>query len=342
MENAPIAVILAAGLGKRMRSDRPKVLHEVGGRPLIEWTVNAAQEVGASPVVAVVGHQRDRVVAHLEARYGRGAVVAAHQREPRGTGDAVSAALGELGGEDGGRVVAILSGDVPLLPAEMLASLVAACERAPGELALISARAEDPTGYGRIVRGPEGGAARVVEELDATPAERSLHEVNAGFYAAKLARLRDDVESLSGENAQGELYLTDLVARASRRGRVDVLEAPWDEVAGINDRQDLAAVEASYQARRRRALMRAGATLAAPEQTFIDADAGPVGADVWLGPGVQIRGRTRIADRTRIDAGCVLVDTEVGAGAVLGPYCVLRGVTVGEGERIEPFARRSG
>lgn len=337
----PIVVILAAGLGTRMRSERAKVLHEVAGRPLIEWAVDTARGAGAGRVVAVLGHQAARVRAHLDARYGDGAVAYAHQREPKGTGHAVMAALEALEGEDGDRVVAVTSADVPLLPAETLASTVSACEGAAGELALVSARAPRPMRYGRIVRGASGEVERVVEDADATPEEREIDEINAGFYAVRLSRLREDLSSLSADNAQGELYLTDLVARAASRGRVAAIEAPYDDVAGVNDRVDLAGVEALFQARRRRDAMRGGATLPAPDQVYFDAASGPLGRDVWIGPGVHIRGQTRIGDDCRIEGSSVLIDADVGAGAVVGPLAVIEGARVEPGEIVEPLSRRT-
>ena len=323
-----------------MRSDRAKVLHEVGGRPLLAWAIDSARAAGAERIVAVLGHQIERVRADLTARYGQGNIAIAHQREPNGTGHAVMTALGELASEADDRVVVVTSGDVPLLPADVLAALVRACEGASSGLSLVSSTMPRQLPYGRIVRDAEGEVVRIVEHADATAEERAITEFNAGFYAMALGRLRGDIASLTSDNAQGELYLTDLIEKAARRGRVGVVEAPYEEVAGVNDRVDLAAVEATYQRRRREALMRAGVTLVSPEQTFVDADVGPVGGDVWIAPGVQLRGVTRIGDGARIDAHCVVVDADIGAGASLGPGCVIQGAAVAPGEVVEALSHR--
>ena len=336
--SSSVVIILAAGLGTRMKSSRAKVLHEVAGRPLIGWAVDAAREAGAARVIAVLGHQLERVRDVLSARYGEGAVDVAHQREQRGTGHAVMSALPAIESEPDERVVLITSGDAPLLPAETLASLAQACEASSAGLALVSARMPRSMPYGRIVRDERGRVARIVEHADASPAEREIDEINAGFYAIRLARLREDIASLRSDNAQGELYLTDLVARAAARGEVAVIEANYDAVAGVNDRVDLAAVEATCRRRIREAAMRAGVTLAAPEQAFIDADAGPFGRDVWIGPNVHIRGKTSIGDGCRIDAGCVLEDVVLGCDVSVGPNCVLQNATIGDRVAIGPFA----
>ena len=337
---SPAVIILAAGLGTRMRSERAKVLHEVAGRPLIAWAVDTARAAGARRVTAVLGHQLERVAALLAARYGEGAIDIAHQREQKGTGHAVMAALPGLENESGERIVVVTSADAPLLPADSLTTLTEACESSSSGLALVSARMPRPMPYGRLVRAPDGALARIVEHADATPHEREIDEINAGFYAIRLGRLREEIASLTSDNAQGELYLTDLVARAAERGAVPVIEAPYEDVAGVNDRVDLAAVEASCRRRIQDGLMRAGVTFAAPDQTFIDADAGPIGRDVWVGPNVHIRGRTRIGDGCRIDAGCVLTDAEIGAGAALGPHCVITGVIIDERAVLGPFTHR--
>jgi bifunctional UDP-N-acetylglucosamine pyrophosphorylase / glucosamine-1-phosphate N-acetyltransferase len=333
-----IVIILAAGLGTRMKSERAKVLHEVAGRPLIAWAVDAARAAGADRVIAVLGHQLERVQEVLTDRYGAGAIGVAHQREQRGTGHAVMSALPALESEPGDRIVLITSADAPLLPVPILASLAEACERSPADVALVSARMPRPMPYGRLVRGDDGAVARIVEDADASPEERRIVEINAGFYAIRLRRLREDIASLSSDNAQGELYLTDLVERAAARGEVGVIEADYDEVAGVNDRLDLAAVEATCRRRIREALMREGITLGSPEHTFIDADAGPFGRDIWIGPNVHIRGRTRLGDGCRIEPGCVLTDADIGERVILGPHSVIERASIGSGAMVGPFA----
>ena len=333
----PVVLVLAAGLGTRMKSDRAKVLHEVAGRPLIGWSVDTARAAGADRVVAILGHQLDEVRAALDARYGEGAVEIAHQEQQKGTGHAVMSALPALEREPDDRVVVITSGDAPLLPAETMAELCRACAGTPSGLALVSARMPRPMPYGRLVRDDRGVLARIVEDSDATDAERAIDEINAGFYAVRLGRLREDIAALTSDNAQGELYLTDLAASAHARGGAAVIEVAFEDVTGVNDRTDLALVEAACRRRITRDLMKAGVTMPAPEQVFIDADAGPIGRDVWLGPGVHLRGNTRVGDGCRIDAGSVLTDVTVAAGATIKPHSVLEDTVVGDGAQVGPF-----
>lgn len=321
-----------------MKSDRAKVLHEVAGRPLIIWAVETARAAGAERVVAVLGHQLAEVKAVLDARYGEGTIEVAEQREQRGTGHAVQAAMPALSGEPDQRVVVILSGDAPLLLAERVAELARASAEAPSHLALLSTRPSVPVHYGRLVRDRAGVLQRIVEHKDATGDERRIDEMNAGFYAIRLGELRADIESLTTDNAQGELYLTDLAARAAARGGAAVREAPFDEVSGINDRVDLAAVEAAARRRILEHWMREGVSAADPASTYIDADVGPLGRDTWLGPGVCLRGRTRVGAGARIDTGSVLTDVEVADHAWVKPYTVASESSIGEEAQTGPFA----
>lgn len=337
MSDKPVVLILAAGLGTRMKSDRAKVLHEIAGRSLIVWAVETARAAGAERVVAILGHQSEDVRAVLDARYGAGSVEVALQPEQKGTGHAVLCALPALEREPDDRVVIILTGDAPLLAAERVAELAAACRQSQSGLALLSTHPTRPVAYGRLVRDGAGTLQRIVEHADATEDQRAITEMNAGFYAVRLAHLRQDVASLRSDNAQGEFYLTDLAERAAGRGGAAVIDAPFEEVSGINDRAELAAVAAVARRRINEAWMRAGVSMIAPEQTFIDADAGPLGRDVLLGPGVHLRGNTRVGERAHIDAGCVLTDSEVAAGAYLKPYSVLSEAVIGEAAEIGPF-----
>ena len=213
----PIVVIMAAGLGTRMKSERAKVLHEVAGRPLIVWAIETARAAGAGRVIAVLGHQLDAVCTALDARYGAGAIEVAEQREQRGTGHAVQAALPALEREPDDRLVIILSGDAPLLRPERLSELVRAAAESPAKLALLSTRPGPGVPYGRLVRDERGVLQRIVEHKDASASERAIEEMNAGFYAIRLRELRADIATLTSDNAQKELYLTDLAARAAAR-----------------------------------------------------------------------------------------------------------------------------
>ena len=337
MSEKPAVLILAAGLGTRMKSNVAKVLHSVAGRHLVVWAVEAARDAGAERVVAILGHQIDVVRGVLDSRYGEGEIDVAHQAEQKGTGHAVLCALPALDNEPDDRVVVILTGDAPLFRGERVAELVEACAASPSGMALISTRPTRPVHYGRLVRDADGVLQRIVEHADATDEERAIDEMNAGFYAIRLGELRKGVAALGSNNAQGELYLTDLAEAAAARGGAAVIEAPFEEVYGINDRIDLAQVEAAARRRINEQHMRNGVTMVAPEQTFIDADIGGIGQDVILAAGVHLRGNTTVGDRVRIDAGSVLTDVSVADGAYIKPYSVLSEAKIGPDTEIGPF-----
>ncbi len=249
---APVAIILAAGKGTRMGSDLPKVLHTMGDEPLVAFPVRAAREAGASRVVVVVGYQGDRVRDEVRRLFpdADGWLSFATQREQLGTGHAVMCGLPPLLGVDG--VALVLAGDVPLLKASTLRDLVARCDQSSSGLALCSFEVADPTGYGRILRDAEGGERRVLgirEHKDATAAERAITECNAGTYAVSLEHLRADLPRLGRDNAQGEIYITDLVELAVARGEVIALSIDEHEAAGVNTPEQLAALEAIWRAR---------------------------------------------------------------------------------------------
>jgi bifunctional UDP-N-acetylglucosamine pyrophosphorylase/glucosamine-1-phosphate N-acetyltransferase len=329
--------IMAAGLGTRMKSDLPKVLHRIAGRPMLHWVVTAARAAGANRVVAILGHKADAVKTALDASFGAGAVDVALQTEQRGTGHAVQCALPAVADEDDDRIVVILSGDAPLLASERIAELVAACEASPAGMALLSTVPPRPMPYGRLVRDAAGKLERIVEHVDASEDQRKIQDTNAGFYAIRLGALRKDLATLTADNAKGELYLTDLVSRAAVRGGATAIDAPFSEVAGINDRVDLAAVEVSARRRINEAWMRSGVTLVDPATTYIDADVGPLGKDAWLGPNVSLRGKTTIGDGARIDAGSVLTDVHVADHVNIKPYSILTSTELGSRAEIGPF-----
>ncbi len=329
------AVVLAAGRGKRMRSATPKVLHAIGGRPLIAFPLALARRLGCERIVTVVGHGRkevERVVAGLP---GGEDVSLAVQEEQLGTGHAVMAALPALRGFR--EAVLILSGDVPLLGRETISRLRRAYRRAGGPLAMVAFRPDDPSGYGRVIR--EGrGAVAVREHRDCNRAERAIGEVNAGIYLVDIGFLRRSVRRLRADNDQGELYLTDLVELAARGSRVPVIEADESEVAGVNDRVDLARAERELLARKKEELMRGGVTLRHPESVWIDLDV-EVGRDTEIEPGVRLLGATRIGARCRVESGCIVSESRVAAGASLLAYSLLDGAEVGPGAQVGPLAR---
>jgi bifunctional UDP-N-acetylglucosamine pyrophosphorylase/glucosamine-1-phosphate N-acetyltransferase len=326
------AVVLAAGKGTRMRSARSKVLHEILGRPLISYPVELARAAGADPVIAVLGHQLEAVQATLTARFGAGAVDVVEQAEQRGTGHAVRLAMPALRGFGG--IVVILYGDVPLLRRETLQALVGTARRY-GCLALVTTTPPDPTGYGRVLRTERGAIIGVVEEKDASREEKAITEINAGIYAAPAAFLRTATSGLVARNAQREYYLTDIVARASRDIGVSAVEADYRDVAGINDRQQLAQAEEMLRDRINRAWM-AHVTFRDPAATVVEPGV-ELGVDVELGRNVALRGRTRVGHGARIDDGALLTDVEVGAGAHVGPYTVAANAVIAAGSVVDPF-----
>ncbi len=337
MRQKPIALILAAGQGTRMKSDRAKVLHEVAGRPLIAWAILAAKEAAASRIIVVLGHQRDEVTAVIREQFGDEIEIAI-QEQQRGTGDAVIAGLTILADEPDDAIVVVLSGDVPRFRGERIAELTEATRSAPGKMALVSARTLDPSGYGRIVRSSEGGLAKIVEHADATTSQRAIDEINAGFYGFGLGLLRSEISTLTVDNAQGELYLTDVGERAAKRGQVPVLEVPFDDIRGINTRVDLAEVEASARGDICHRWMLAGVTIVDPKHTYIDVSVEDIGQDTWIGPGVCLRGNTSIGRRVRIDTCSVLANVIIGDDTWIKPHSVLGDSKVGELVQIGPFA----
>ncbi len=300
-------IILAAGKGKRMVSDLPKVLHAVGGKPLLRHVLATARGLEAATRVVVFGHGGEAVRAACAGEEG---VLWVEQAEQLGTGHAVGQALPLV---DDASVVLVLYGDVPLIQTETLQPLVAQARQ--GGLALLTVELADPSGYGRIVRDDRGQVQRIVEEKDATPSERCLCEVNTGILAVSAARLRGWVAELNNDNAQGEYYLTDVIALAVRDG---VPVEPFTvaepaEVLGVNDRRQLADLERFYQARQTDKLMRGGAALLDPARVDVRG-AVTTGKDVVIDVNVVFEGTVRLGDRVRIGPFCVLRDAFAAGG----------------------------
>ena len=328
------AIVLAAGKGTRMKSRTAKVLHEIGGRPLAWYAVKRALDAGASPVVVVVGHQAEAVEAALVASLPGAPLRFAVQEKQLGTAHAVLAARRALRGYDG--PVAILSGDVPLLETDTLLKVVRARGRAPVAFATMTLGA--PRGYGRVVRDAGGRPARIVEEKDASDAERAIREVNAGLYCADATFLWKSLAKVGADNAQEEFYLTDLVAMAARRDGAVAVEVPPEEASGVNDREELARAAKVLLRRRARALMRSGVTLEDPER--FDCDEGvEIGPDTIVEPGVRLLGRTRVGAGCRIGAGSILKDVVLASQVTVNPYTLADQATVGSRAIVGPFAR---
>jgi bifunctional UDP-N-acetylglucosamine pyrophosphorylase/glucosamine-1-phosphate N-acetyltransferase len=327
-------VILAAGKSTRMKSARPKVLHDLAGRMLIEHVLDTARTLAATSTTLVIGHAGDDVRAALSAWPDLHFVM---QSPQLGTGHALLQTESILAGKTG--TILLLYGDVPLLSPRTLQRLLEAHHGARADATVLTTSLPDPYGYGRIVRSPDGGIARIVEERDASAEERSIHEINSGIYALKADGLFDALHQLATDNAQGEYYLTDLVALYHQMGkRVDALCVDTaDELRGVNSRVELAEMVTIVRERRNRAVMLAGVTLEDPLTTYIDEDV-TIGEDTTIGPGVRLQGRTSVGARCVIHAGCRLTNVAVGAGVTILDHCVLTDATVGDDARIGPFA----
>jgi bifunctional UDP-N-acetylglucosamine pyrophosphorylase/glucosamine-1-phosphate N-acetyltransferase len=346
---APTVVILAAGVGSRMRSRLPKVLHDLCGRPMVAWPIAAALEAGVGRVVVVGGPGRE-----LDGRLPDGVVIAV-QAEARGTGDAVLASAGELD-RDGD--VIVLAGDVPLVSAEFIAQLAAAHAASGASATMATMVLGDPRGYGRVLRDGAGDVERVVETKtagDASDEELEIREVNTGIFAFRGGDLLDGLAAVTAENAQGEYYLPDVLAVLRRAGlAVATFESSDPAILlGVNDRIGMAVVRAEAQRRIHQRHMLAGVTIVSPQTTTIDIDV-EIGEDTVIEPCTQLLGATRIGARASVGPHATLVDAVLGdqtsvvhshlvscelrAGAVVGPFAYLRpGALLREGARAGTF-----
>ena len=335
------AVVLAAGHGTRMRSARPKPLHRLCGRPMILHVLDALAELPVTRVVVVVGHRAEWVTKTLIEHAPTGmAIEFVEQAEQRGTGDAMSVALTGLPDEDDGEDgdVVVLPGDTPLLRPGTLARLVRAHRAQDDAATLLTAVLDDPTGYGRVVRGRDDTVARVVEDVDATEDELEVGEINTSMYCFKRSVLAPSLRRLSPANAQGEYYLTDVVEVLYEAGhRVgSVVVEDTMEVAGVNDRAQLAVAEAELRDRINERWMRRDVTMWDPQTTYIDVEVA-LATDVVLLPGVILQGACVVGEHAEIGPDTRLVDTTVGEGAVIASSVCRRSV-VGADARIGPFA----
>jgi len=328
------AIILAAGEGTRMKSNRPKVLHEIAGRALVSWVVQTALDAGASRCLVVIGHGRDDVERELSTRFGK-RVEMVLQPQQRGTGDAVRCAI-EADDTLEGRVL-VLYGDCPLIPKPLLHDLVDRSERAGADLGLVTAALIDPTGYGRIVRNKAGQVTQIVEERDCSEDERRIQEVNPGLYAARASFLREAIAQLTPDNAQGQLYLTDVVELAADRGKVVDLKGDMADLTGVNDQRDLAAAASTRRRRTADELARSGVAVADLDTLYVDADC-VIEPGARLGANVHLRGRCLVRAGAHIDVGCVLTNVVVERDAKVLPYTVAVDSTIGEGAQVGPFS----
>ena len=324
-------VILAAGQGKRMKSDLPKVLQPLAGQPLLGHVLETAKALNGEAIHVVYGHGGDRVKEALKDE----PVSWTLQAQQLGTGHAVAQAMPAIADD---HQVLILYGDVPLIREATLRQLVE--QSSDQSIGLLTIVLPDPTGYGRIVRDNAGNVVRIVEEKDANTKERAIKEINTGLIAAPARALRKWLGDLGNNNAQGEYYLTDIIVMAAReRMRIGTVIAPTEaEVLGVNDKIQLAQLESTLRAQRAEALMLQGATLADPTRIDIRGEVS-VGRDVFIDANVVFTGRIVLGDRVRIGPNSFLRDCEIGADTEIHPNCVIDRSKIGPRNSIGPFAR---
>lgn len=321
-------VILAAGKGTRMKSDKTKVLFEAAGVPMIDYVIKAAESLSPDRTIIVVGNGADAVREHLK---GRNPIFCL-QKEQLGTGDAVKSALDEIPARESGKVL-ILCGDMPLIKGDTLQKFI---EKSVKDINFISVKTADPKGYGRVVRGTDGQAMKIVEEKDANPNEKKIGEINTGVYLCDHQTLREAVLSLKTENAQKEYYLTDIV----KNGAFAYLSEDAKEFAGVNDRAQLASVSEVLRLRRAEEFMKNGVTIIEPKTFYVSPDA-KIGKDTVIYPNVYIEKNTDIGSNCVIYPGCritgsvienncdvldnsLIEDSRIGAGSHIGPMAHIR------------------
>jgi bifunctional UDP-N-acetylglucosamine pyrophosphorylase/glucosamine-1-phosphate N-acetyltransferase len=333
------AIVLAAGEGVRMRSNRPKPLHLLCGRAMLLYVLDALGECDVRRAVVVVGHGAERVTKTVQEECGDLVVDFVEQRVQRGTGDAVSVGLTAFPDDDldEGDVV-VLPGDTPLLRSSTVAQLVRHHRETDAACTLLTARVDDPRGYGRVVRGKDDRVGRIVEEADATDDEREIDEVNTSIYCFRRALLAPALRRLSPENAQGEYYLTDVVEVLYEAGYpvVSVVADDPVETQGVNDRRQLSSAEAELRKRTNAAWLQTGVTMLDPDRTYIDATV-KLSTDVTLFPGTMLQGRCVVGPGAEIGPDTRLVDCVVGAAATV-EHTVGRDAEIGDRARVGPFA----
>jgi len=328
----PTVIILAAGLGTRMRSALPKALHLLAGKELIRHVLDAVKPLGPGKTAVVLGHQADRV---REAMDGY-AVEIVHQAEQLGTGHAVRQAADIITAAEG--PVVVLCADTPLLTPGRLISLIEAHSRAKAAVTVMTAMAEDPAGYGRVVRG-RSGVMRIVEEKDASAAQKKIREVNAGIYCFEKKFLLSALGGIKNRNAQGEYYLPDTIALARKKKlKVAAVLCPDpDETMGINSRYDLSQAEMVLQARTNLRWMLEGVTLPDPATVFIGADV-VIGRDSIVYPSVRLEGKTTLGEGCTVYPGSRIVDSTLGSGVVIKDCCVIEDSRIEDRASVGPFA----
>jgi bifunctional UDP-N-acetylglucosamine pyrophosphorylase/glucosamine-1-phosphate N-acetyltransferase len=336
------AVVLAAGEGTRMKSERPKPLHRLCGRPMVLHVLHALAELDLTRAVVVVGHGAARVTKAVGEQPPAGLHIDfVEQRVQRGTGDAVAVALTAFpddADDDGDDDILVLPGDTPLLRPPTLAALVRTHRRAEAAATVLTARLAEPAGYGRVARDRNERVARIVEHADASEEELAIDEVNTSIYVFRRSLLAPSLRRLTPDNSQGEYYLTDVIAVLHDAGYPVVSMVVEDsmEAAGVNDRHQLSVAEAELRARINERWMRRGVTMVDPEATYVDSTV-ELAADVVLYPGTQLQGETVVAAGAELGPNTQLADCRVGPGAVV-TATVGRNAEIGAEARVGPWA----
>jgi bifunctional UDP-N-acetylglucosamine pyrophosphorylase/glucosamine-1-phosphate N-acetyltransferase len=337
------AIVLAAGEGTRMRSDRPKPLHMICGRAMVMHVIEALRFLEPTTTSLVVGHRADRVTAEVSKSAPSWAnVTFVEQPTQRGTGDAALCGMSALPGDDldDDTTIVVLPGDTPLLRPETLDELVATHVANDNAATLLTSIVDDPTGYGRVIRGKDGNVAGIVEQRDANAEALAIQEICTSIYAFRRDLLGPALRHLSPDNSQGEYYLTDVVGSLAGMGhRVGSVTAPSEETQGVNDRWQLALAERELRSRTNRSWLLNGVTMLDPRQTFVDVTV-QLGRDITLYPGTMLHGSTVVDNGCNIGPNARLIDCKVGQGVQI-QYSVAEGVEFKAGARVGPYAALS-
>lgn len=331
------AVVLAAGEGTRMRSQKPKPLHELCGRAMVLHVLEALHQIEVEKVVVVVGHQAHQVMEAVKEGAPRDLSISfAHQEIQRGTGDAVGIALELFGAFDEDDDLLVIPADTPLLTRETLTSLVRSHRTVDKAATILTTNLEDPTGYGRILHATDGRICGIVEHGDASEHQRMIREINTSIYCFRAPLLGPALRRISNSNAQGELYLTDVIGVFFEAGfQTDSVVAPENEVVGVNDRVQLSAAERTMQQRICESWMRKGVSIEDPSQVTIDVEV-VLHADTHLSSGTQLKGRSVIGSRCTLGPLAVIIDSELGDDVIV-ETARIEGARVGHGAYVESF-----
>lgn len=332
-------VILAAGEGKRMHSGKPKVLHALAGRPMVQHVLECAYSLKPAKIHLVLGHLQEQVIKAMEGfpREIRDTVTTCTQEQQLGTGHAVMQAMPSVSPDSS---VLILYGDTPLVQVDDLKALIGALDREGTALSLLCAVCDNPFGYGRIIRDGQGRIVQIVEQKDASEEQRKIREINTGMMCARAGVLNKYLPQLKNANAQNEYYLTDLVGLLVHDGLgVEGISArDFNDTLGVNDKQQLATVERLYQQKQARDLMARGVTLADPARFDLRGTV-ETGKDVFIDVNVIIQGHVKLGNNVRIGAGCVIIDSEIGDNSEISPYSIVEKSRLKQHNTIGPFAR---